>query len=67
MVLHHNPRSPFLQNLEANLEKENIEILDHEEWLLLMKSRINWIFEGERNTSFFHKVSQLKDTLVISF
>ena len=54
-ALHRNPRSFFLQNLEHELEKEIIEILDQEEWLWFMKSRINWVTEGERNTNYFHK------------
>ena len=54
-ALHNNPRSTFLHNLERDLEAELIEILNQEESLWYMKSRSNWVMEGERNTTYFHR------------
>lgn len=50
-----NPLDHPLAMLEKNLEFELLNILDQEQLLWMMKSRDNWITEGERNTSYFHK------------
>ncbi|XP_021754992.1 uncharacterized protein LOC110720298 [Chenopodium quinoa] len=60
-----------LLKLEARLRKELDEILDREEMLWYQKSRITWLQEGDKNTTFFHlstivrrwknKVSALKN------
>ena len=44
----------FLVNLEKQLQGELNKVLNHEEELWVMKSRINWMIQGDRNTSFFH-------------
>lgn len=40
--------------LESNLQKELLHLLENEECLWKMKSRIDWLLLGDRNTTFFH-------------
>ena len=44
----------FLVNLDKQLQGELNKVLNHEEELWAMKSRINWMIQGDRNTSFYH-------------
>ncbi|GLT95486.1 hypothetical protein SLE2022_131660 [Rubroshorea leprosula] len=46
--------SAFLWNLEKHLIQEFEQILKMEEDLWFMKSRTNWITDGDRNTRYFH-------------
>ena len=48
-----NPNN-FLINLQDQLSEEYNEILQLEEKLWAMKSRVNWTIFGERNTAYFH-------------
>ncbi|XP_019107211.1 uncharacterized protein LOC109136048 [Beta vulgaris subsp. vulgaris] len=55
IFLQNNPMSTFHQNLETDLQKELLDVLDQEEMLWRTKSRLERIGEGERNTSYFHR------------
>ncbi|XP_023881794.1 uncharacterized protein LOC111994169 [Quercus suber] len=44
----------FLINLESQLHQELEAVLDQERDLWMLKSRINWMIQGDRNTSFYH-------------
>ena len=46
--------SNFLLNLEKDLVKELDMILSQEEELWALKSRVNWMIQGDRNTAFYH-------------
>ena len=46
--------STFLLNLESELQKELEVVLNQEEELWALKSRVNWMIQGDRNTSFYH-------------
>ena len=48
-----NP-SAFLLNLENELLKDLDVVLNQEEELWLLKSRVNWMIQGDRNTAFYH-------------
>ena len=46
--------STFLVNLENELLKELDVVLNQEEELWALKSRVNWMIQDDRNTSFYH-------------
>ena len=46
--------SVFLVNLENELLKELDRVLNQEEQLWALKSRVNWMIQGDRNTNFYH-------------
>lgn len=48
-----NPTT-FLIKLEKNLRVEFEEVIKLEEDFWLMKARILWLVEGDRNTAFYH-------------
>ena len=46
--------SNFLLNLEKELVKELDTILSHEGELWALKSQVNWMIQGPKNTAFYH-------------
>ena len=52
-VLASNPQSSLI-DLENQLHKELDVVLNQEAELWALKSRINWMVMGDRNTSFYH-------------
>ena len=52
-ALANNPNN-FLINLQEQLSKEYNMLLQLEEELWAMKSRVNWTIFGERSTAYFH-------------
>ena len=46
--------STFLVNLENELLKELDRVLNQEEKIWTLKSRVNWMIQGDRNTTFYH-------------
>ena len=65
--------SSFLLELEKELLGELDTILRQEEELWALKSRVNWLIQGDRNTAFYHvstlvrrkrnKISSIKDRM----
>ena len=49
-----NRPSTFLINLENELIKELDVVLNQEEEIWALKSRVNWLVQGDRNTNFYH-------------
>ncbi|XP_074300458.1 uncharacterized protein LOC141631726 [Silene latifolia] len=47
-------RIPYLIKLEAKLRRELDEVMEQEELLWYQKSRLEFIRDGDRNTSYFH-------------
>ena len=49
-----NRPSTFLINLENELIKELDVVLNQEEKIWALKSRVNWLVQGDKNTNFYH-------------
>ena len=49
-----NRPSNFLINLENELLKELEVVLSQEEEIWALKSQVNWLVQGDRNTNFYH-------------
>ncbi|OMO88470.1 reverse transcriptase [Corchorus capsularis] len=59
LALANNP-SQFLIDLEKQLQTDFIDILRQEETLWAMKSRIDWLKDGDKNTKFFHLTTKVR-------
>ena len=51
MVVH---PSAFLLNLENDLLRDLDTVLNQEEEIWALKSRVSWMIQGDRNTAFYH-------------
>ena len=49
-----NKPSNFLLNLENELLRELDLVLNQKEELWALKSRVNWMIQGDHNTTFYH-------------
>lgn len=49
-----NGPNEYLLNLECQLKQEYFEVLQYKEEFCFVKSKYNWLIQGDRNTSFFH-------------
>ncbi|KAK9990872.1 hypothetical protein SO802_025857 [Lithocarpus litseifolius] len=58
-AMSNNPND-FLIQLEKNLTKEYIDIMQHEEEFWALKSLLNWAELGDRNTAFFHTTTLVR-------
>ena len=52
-ALSNNPCAPLL-TLESQIQQDLDHVLDQERDLWLLKSKVNWMIQGDRNTSFYH-------------
>ena len=52
--------SSLLCNLENELLKELDSVLSQAEELWALKSQVNWMIQGDRNTSFYHVSTLVK-------
>ena len=55
-----NGPSSFLISLEKQLREEFWEVSQQEEEFWSVKSRYNWLIEGDRNTAFFHTCTLIR-------
>ena len=65
--------SVFLLNLENDLLRDLDTVLNQEEEIWALKSRVNWMIQGDRNTAFYHvstlvrrkrnKILSIKDSM----
>ena len=55
-----NGPSDYLLTLEEVLRKEYLGILQQEEEFWSVKSRLNWLIQGDRNTKFFHSSARIR-------
>ncbi|GJX74877.1 RNA-directed DNA polymerase, eukaryota, reverse transcriptase zinc-binding domain protein, partial [Tanacetum coccineum] len=51
-----DPTNTHIREQGVNLFKEYTLALEDEEKLLLQKTKVEWLKEGDRNTAYFHKV-----------
>lgn len=46
--------NPFLINLDQQLIQELIDVFDQEKNFWMLKSKVQWLWEEDHNTRFFH-------------
>ena len=63
-----NPNEQLLE-FENKLRREYFDVLQQEEEFWSIKSRYNWLIQGDRNTKFFHTLALIrrKRNRIVSF
>jgi hypothetical protein len=65
--IHTNGHSDHLMNLEKNAQCELDKALDKQDLFWKEKSRTTWHSDGDRNTTYFHRLTKIKNaTKIIS-
>jgi hypothetical protein len=62
-----NGYSDMLRDSELRAQAKLDDALQRQDWFWHEKSKVNWHVEGDRNTSYFHRVAKIKNTSKVMF
>jgi hypothetical protein len=51
-----------LRDNEKRAQSKLDDALKRQEWFWHEKSKVNWHVDGDRNTSYFHRIAKIKNT-----
>jgi NDP-sugar pyrophosphorylase family protein len=51
-----------LREIEKRAQSKLDDALKRQEWFWHEKSKVNWHVDGDRNTSYFHRIAKIKNT-----
>jgi hypothetical protein len=57
----------MLRDSELRAQAKLDDALQRQDWFWHEKSKVNWHVEGDRNTSYFHRVAKIKNTSKVMF
>jgi hypothetical protein len=60
--IHSNGYTDMLGDLEKSAQVKLEEALTRQEWFWQEKATVNWHVEGDRNTTYFHRIAKIKNT-----